>query len=1183
MPTDSGAITHTASDAGSTHSGYDGAPVKSITAREDDIDTGGIAFDKSTVSVAEDGTGTYQVKLTHKPTGAVNVQVRAATGGGNDTDITVQDTNDGANGNQTGSIAFSTDNWDTYRAVTLAARDDDDNDVGSRAINHTANGGGYSNITGSVTANEAENDYGFRFNSPTGVSVPESGTATYTVELLRAPTSDVTVTIAEGAGDADITVTGPSNKTLTFTSLSYATAQTVTLSAAYDADWENGSRTINHTASSADNNYDSATASLTASEADDTVIKLTKVRPLSQYGEVLRSAVLSREGADDNWATYEVSLRNRPTGEVTVTITAQTTVAGGNLDFGPKTIVFNESNYHITKGVWAKFLPDNNTDAGSVVLSHTASGGGYDSAAAATATISEIEPPLTLSISELTISEGGTATYTVALSEQTGGLEDQRVTLAYAPGGDSTITFDTDSNTPGNQNTLFFHATAHTTPQTVTVSSLDDNKPVMNPSRTILHKVSTYHNHSKNLMTITGWVNATGPSLTVKKIENDKTLFEDPSWSLGNLTVPEGGTATTTVWLSAPPSAGATTTVTFNEWTTGPHIDPDITVTSPSNKQLAFTAQNYSMPQTVTLSAAADADTVHGTRRIGATVSGGGYSVGTSFTAIERDTTVGLTASGIDTSTATLGLVNHSGNHSGAWWYKRTTPTGDDTCHSVANATTTPTLSGLSTSTTYTYKAYDATNCANADVMASETFTTLASESTLTATSTTATTARLDIDGYTGSGWYYKYTSPTGGQCSSSAVTATTTRATGLATSTSFTFGAYSDSGCLSLLATSNEVTTWAPYMAHLAQPNGVIIIAVRNWNSWSERDGAWYYKHITPPENECNGPTSGNTSVSGHTAGTDYTFGTYTDSGCTKLIATTSPITAKSASQASASPGPVGGVTASRSGGGIVAGWDAVVNATKYHVTYSTDGGASWSLAADAHDSAGITIANADDGLAYIVGVRAGNDAGWSGWVNSNTVPAVSGPPGGVSSVTASRDGGNVTASWDAAANATKYHVTYSTDGGASWSLAADAHQSNSITIANADEDLAYIVGVRAGNDAGWSGWTNSNTVPEVLGPPGAVASVMAIHKGDSVAASWKAADRATGYDVVYTTDGGASWARAATNHGETTYTLAGANSAKTYIIGVRAVNAAGESGWTNSPPAPPSEDQASIGGTGQ
>ena len=100
------AITHTASDAGATHSGYDGAPVKSVTAREDDNDTGGIAFDKSTVSVAEDGTGTYQVKLTHKPTGTVNVQVRAATGGSNDTDITVQDTNDGASGNQTGSIAI---------------------------------------------------------------------------------------------------------------------------------------------------------------------------------------------------------------------------------------------------------------------------------------------------------------------------------------------------------------------------------------------------------------------------------------------------------------------------------------------------------------------------------------------------------------------------------------------------------------------------------------------------------------------------------------------------------------------------------------------------------------------------------------------------------------------------------------------------------------------------------------------------------------------------------------------------------------------------------------------------------------------------------------------------------------------------------------------------------------------
>ena len=45
---------------------------------------------------------------------------------------------------------------------------------------------------------------------------------------------------------------------------------------------------------------------------------------------------------------------------------------------------------------------------------------------------------------------------------------------------------------------------------------------------------------------------------------------------------------------------------------------------------------------------------------------------------------------------------------------------------------------------------------------------------------------------------------------------------------------------------------------------------------------------------------------------------------------------------------------------------------------------------------------------------------------------------------------------------------------------LAALGHTTNSITIANADDAKAYIVGVRAGNGAGWSSWVNSSEVPK-------------------------------------------------------------------------------------------------------
>ena len=186
--------------------------------------------------------------------------------------------------------------------------------------------------------------------------------------------------------------------------------------------------------------------------------------------------------------------------------------------------------------------------------------------------------------------------------------------------------------------------------------------------------------------------------------------------------------------------------------------------------------------------------------------------------------------------------------------------------------------------------------------------------------------------------------------------------------------------------------------------------------------------------------------------------------------------------------PSAVPSVSAGRFNGDIVANWEAVSGATKYHVTYSTNNGASWSLAALEHTKKTITIANADNSKSYIVGVRAGNADGWSAWTNSNVVPAdgasitlppVVQPPSAVSSVSAGRFNGGIVANWEAVSGATKYHVTYSADGGASWSLAASEHTKKTITIDNADDSKSYIVGVRAGNAGGWSGWKNSNTVP--------------------------------------------------------------------------------------------------------
>ena len=183
----------------------------------------------------------------------------------------------------------------------------------------------------------------------------------------------------------------------------------------------------------------------------------------------------------------------------------------------------------------------------------------------------------------------------------------------------------------------------------------------------------------------------------------------------------------------------------------------------------------------------------------------------------------------------------------------------------------------------------------------------------------------------------------------------------------------------------------------------------------------------------------------------------------------------------------------------------------------------------------------------------------------------AAQSPPGSVASVTVTRADGTLTASWNAPNGATKYHVTYSSDNRASWSRAASAHTENSITI-SADNSKAYIVGVRAGNDHGWSGWVNSASAgPYTPTSPGPVASVTVTRDDGSLTASWNAVDGATSYHITYTSDGGQSWSLAALNHSENSITISGADNSKTYIVGVRARNSVGDSGWVNSPSAAP------------
>ena len=117
--------------------------------------------------------------------------------------------------------------------------------------------------------------------------------------------------------DSDITFSP--NTGLTFTTTNYHTAQTVTLSAAQDADNTYGTATIIHMASSTDTRYSGRKSTITAKEGDDDVCPSTTAVNSAPSGGLVddcntllaAKAMLSSNLADASNPLYSWDI-NRP-------------------------------------------------------------------------------------------------------------------------------------------------------------------------------------------------------------------------------------------------------------------------------------------------------------------------------------------------------------------------------------------------------------------------------------------------------------------------------------------------------------------------------------------------------------------------------------------------------------------------------------------------------------------------------------------------------------------------------------------------------------------------------------------------------------------------------------------------------------------------------------------------------
>ena len=435
--------------------------------------------------------------------------------------------------------------------------------------------------------------------SETALTMAEGSTTTYNVVLDVEPTGTVTVTIT--GDNADIT---PDSTTLTFTTDDWRMPQTVTLTAAPDDDASDDVAMLTHTASGGD--YDSITAhDLTITVTDDDTAGLT----------LSPTTLMLDEGTT---TTYTAVLDTEPTGTVTVSINQ-----AGEVTTSPTTLRFTTDNWNTAQTVTLTAAPDSDITDDDTTLRHTASGGDYDDVTAdLTVTVTDSTPGYRLSETALTMTEGSTTTYSVALSTQP--TSPVRVGINQGRTPDSRITA-----LPGF---LTFMADTWNIAQTVTLTALPDADAIDNEIE-LSHFVPTSLDINYS---------GTRAILTVTVIDDDI-----PGLRLSDtaLTVAEGSTTHTySVALNIEPSD----TVTVDIVSTNPDVTLDSTT-------LTFDDTNWSMPQTVTITANPDTDLADDDATLAHTITSPGTDY-TDLTVVNLAVTVTDTTPGLVLTPTTLTL-----------------------------------------------------------------------------------------------------------------------------------------------------------------------------------------------------------------------------------------------------------------------------------------------------------------------------------------------------------------------------------------------------------------------------------------------------------------------------------------------------------------------------------------------
>ncbi len=390
--------------------------------------------------------------------------------------------------------------------------------------------------------------------TPTGTDtrVHEDGSVgdSYSVVLRSAPTANVTITPATTGGFASQGL-AISPATLVFTSANWATPQSFNLTGVDNGINSERARTVNitHTSASTDANFNAQS------------IHTIAVNALSK--DNARVNVLDNPGTNENGniATYRIGLTRAPTANVTITLAADSQLeiappvpVGGVLTYSSgATLTFTPADWFNYQTVTVRALDD------TIFETLINTGSGFLHTGLITQTVTSTDPAYSGS-------PGGVPLVTIVDNEFPGvritqsggntllseaGLTDiYDVVLSQAPAADVTIGITPDAQSTVSSPSLTFTSANWSTPQTVTVTAVND--------ATAENAHPTVISHGPTVSTDPFWNGVLVPSVTGTITDNDGAQLVVTQTG-GSTAVTEGGAVDTfQLSLATAPTANVT-------------------------------------------------------------------------------------------------------------------------------------------------------------------------------------------------------------------------------------------------------------------------------------------------------------------------------------------------------------------------------------------------------------------------------------------------------------------------------------------------------------------------------------------------------------------------------------------------------------------------------------------------